>query len=274
MFRGLGAGGDELTPAILTRDTHSVKIRSMNVEAISGSGVPQRDLHSRAAQHAALAEPLRLRIADLLTLSDLSSSELRTQLGIRSNLLAHHLSVLEEAGLVQRRQSEGDRRRSYATLTSEHHSAAVSGPSPSHATQGDRPRRVVFICTGNSTRSPFAAARWNAGWGDEFGVRAVSAGTHPAPAPSPRSVKAAAALGVDLSAHTPRLIGTLNAEDLVVVVCDRAYEELSKGFRQHQPRIRHWSVPNPGPAGSTAAYENCFEDLSRRVEALGSSRRC
>jgi ArsR family transcriptional regulator, arsenate/arsenite/antimonite-responsive transcriptional repressor / arsenate reductase (thioredoxin) len=33
-----------------------------------------------------------------------------------SNLLAHHLRVLEEAGLVTRHRSEGDKRRSYLRL--------------------------------------------------------------------------------------------------------------------------------------------------------------
>jgi DNA-binding transcriptional ArsR family regulator len=70
-------------------------------------------LQRRAAAHAALADVTRLRIVDLLAVSDRSAGELGASLGIASNLLAHHLRTLESAELVTRRRSEGDARRSY-----------------------------------------------------------------------------------------------------------------------------------------------------------------
>ncbi|NDK31599.1 arsenate reductase/protein-tyrosine-phosphatase family protein [Nesterenkonia haasae] len=243
----------------------------MKVERINEDGTAHGDLHARAARHAALAEPLRIRITDLLTLSDLSSTELRTEIGIRSNLLAHHLNVLEGAGMVTRRRSDGDRRRCYSTLTLEARNTAVLSLAQARSAHGNGPRRVVFICTGNSARSPFAAARWNAELQEELGVRAVSAGTFPASAPSTQSVEAAATFGVDLSAHRPRPVGELEAHDLLVIVCDRAYEELSTRFPLPTPRPRHWSVPDPGPSGSAAAYESCFGDIDLRVKDLGST---
>ena len=45
----------------------------------------------RLAKHAALADAARLRIVDLLTLGDLSPTELQAELGIPSNLLSHHV---------------------------------------------------------------------------------------------------------------------------------------------------------------------------------------
>ncbi|MGB3374019.1 MAG: winged helix-turn-helix domain-containing protein, partial [Microbacterium sp.] len=71
------------------------------------------ELEARARRHAALAEPVRLRIMDLLVRSDLSPTELGRRLGLASNLLAHHLNVLEAEGLLRRGRSEGDGRRSY-----------------------------------------------------------------------------------------------------------------------------------------------------------------
>ncbi|HSL38105.1 MAG TPA: metalloregulator ArsR/SmtB family transcription factor, partial [Arthrobacter sp.] len=81
----------------------------MNIETVDG-------LRARAAKHAALADPARLRMVDLLTLGDFSPSELQAELGMPSNLLSHHLRTLEEAGLVVRHRSEADRRRSYIRL--------------------------------------------------------------------------------------------------------------------------------------------------------------
>ncbi len=49
--------------------------------------------------HAALADPARLRITDTLLAGDASPSELAAMLAMPSNLLAHHLHVLEQAGI-------------------------------------------------------------------------------------------------------------------------------------------------------------------------------
>ena len=66
--------------------------------------------------HAALADPARLRITDMLADGDASPSELAAMVTMPSNLLAHHLRVLQEAGLVSRHRSEGDKRRTYLRL--------------------------------------------------------------------------------------------------------------------------------------------------------------
>jgi DNA-binding MarR family transcriptional regulator len=66
--------------------------------------------------HAALADPARLQITDTLLAGDASPSELAAMLAMPSNLLAHHLHVLEQAGIITRRRSEGDRRRTYLQL--------------------------------------------------------------------------------------------------------------------------------------------------------------
>ena len=78
------------------------------------------DVEQRASFHAALGDPARLTIVDSLFLTDLSPGDLARRLGLPSNLLAHHLRVLESAGIVERRRSEGDGRRSYVRLRSEH----------------------------------------------------------------------------------------------------------------------------------------------------------
>ena len=108
-----------------------------------------RSLELRAARHAALADPARLRVVDALALGDRSPRELGERLGLASNLLAHHLKVLETSGLVERRRSEGDGRRSYVRL--------VTDAMPTEASDLDiRVPRVLFVCTANSARSQLA----------------------------------------------------------------------------------------------------------------------
>src|SRR4051794_41609113 len=100
----------------------------------------------RAALHAALSDPARLAIIDTLSLGDASPSELGTALGMPSNLLAHHLRVLEGQGMLTRSRSEGDRRRSYVGLV-------PGGLDELTARPAKAVGRVVFICSANSARS-------------------------------------------------------------------------------------------------------------------------
>ena len=210
------------------------------------------DLARRAAVHAALADPARLAITDALLAGDTSPSELAAMLAMPSNLLAHHLHVLERAGVITRRRSEGDRRRTYLRL--------VPGAlDPLAAPPPRAVRRVLFVCTANSARSHLAAALWRRA----SSIPAVSAGTHPGPAIDPGAIAAARRHRLPLPRLRPRHIGEVqHDDDLVVTVCDMAREELGR-----QAAV-HWSVPDPVPAGDPASFDAALADLSHRVGHL------
>ena len=169
--------------------------------------------------HAALADPARLQITDTLLAGDASPSELAAMLAMPSNLLAHHLHVLEQAGIITRRRSEGDRRRTYLQLIP----GALDSLAPPTARAA---LRVLFVCTANSARSHLAAALWRRA----STVPAVSAGTHPAAAIDPGAIAAAQRHHLPLPRLRPRHISDVRQDgDLVVTVCDLAHEELGRG---------------------------------------------
>jgi hypothetical protein len=62
-------------------------------------------LESRARVYAALGEPARLAIVDMLVLGDASPGEIGARFGLPTNLVAHHLSVLQDAGVIERSRS-------------------------------------------------------------------------------------------------------------------------------------------------------------------------
>jgi protein-tyrosine-phosphatase len=209
---------------------------------------------ARAQVHAALGEPARLAIVDRLLLGDASPSELGHGLGLPSNLLAHHLKLLEQAGVIDRSRSEGDHRRTYLRLRS----TALSGLVPAGARAAPR---VVFVCTHNSARSPLAAALWRR----HSTVPATSAGTRPAPRVHPRAAAAARGHGLSLArARTARVEDVLRLDDLVVAVCDNAHEDLGT---QADDRL-HWSVPDPARTDTDDAFERALRDLADRVDRL------
>ncbi len=210
------------------------------------------DLATRAAMHAALGEPARLAIVDDLAASDRAPKELGERLGIPSNLLAHHLDVLEQVGLIVRCASAGDGRRKYVRLVREPLAAlGIGGPAP----RGD----MLFLCSHNSARSQLAAALWTA----RTGRPAQSAGTHPAPKVHRGAVAAARRAGLRLDDATPRLIGAIPPDTQVVTVCDRAHEELHPA-----PTWWHWSIPDPVEAGTAAAFDAVLHDFDVRFDSL------
>jgi protein-tyrosine-phosphatase/DNA-binding HxlR family transcriptional regulator len=211
---------------------------------------PFYDLEERAAVHAALADPGRLAIVDSLVSGDASPSELQAMLSMPSNLMAHHLGVLERAGVIHRSRSEGDRRRVYLRLRT----TVLDGLVP---TVVRRAPRVVFVCTQNTARSQLAAALWRR----RSRVPTASAGTSPARRVHRGAVAAARRHGLPLRPAVPRHVGAvLRDDDLVIVVCDNAHEDLGP-----DPARLHWSVADPTRTETDDAFDRTLTDLTHRI---------
>lgn len=212
------------------------------------------ELESRARAYAALGEPSRLTIIDLLAHADLASGELAARLGLPTNLMAHHLRVLEDAGLVTRHRSEGDARRTYVGRTKACDQLLGTSRVP-------RPRKVAFVCSQNSARSQLAESYWRT----VCDIPVVSAGTHPAQRVHPLAVAVGRRHGLDLAGARPKLAGAvLTGEELLIAVCDRAYEDL------RTPPL-HWSIPDPAEAGDPRAFDAAYDDIADRVDRLAAS---
>ncbi|WP_382306117.1 ArsR family transcriptional regulator [Herbiconiux sp. UC225_62] len=214
------------------------------------------ELRRRVAILAALADPTRLRIVDLLTLGDLASSEIELLLKLRSNLVAHHLRVLEKAGIVSRSRSEFDKRRTYIGLRSEIFDTLTPG-------RVEVPERVVFVCTANSARSQLAEAIWR----DSSDIPAVSAGVDPGAGVNPAAVEAAARHGLVIDKakrplHVDEVLDHHDDHDLVITVCDGAHE------RMLGRDDLHWSIPDPAPLGTPEAFDSAFTLIAQRIRAL------
>ncbi|MEH1122891.1 arsenate reductase/protein-tyrosine-phosphatase family protein [Micromonospora sp. CPCC 206061] len=215
-------------------------------------------VRARARIHAALGDPARLAIVDTLALGDASPGEIAHALDMPTNLVAHHVKVLAETELVTRTRSEADRRRTYLRLNPD---ALATLAPPQLAPAG----RVVFVCTHNSARSQLAAALWR----DRTGRPVACAGTRPAARVHPRAVTVAHRHGLTLdptrTAHLRDV--AVDETDLVVAVCDNAYEDLTGPAR---PRL-HWSVPDPVRVDTDAAFEAAYTDLAGRVDRLATA---
>jgi protein-tyrosine-phosphatase len=130
--------------------------------------------------------------------------------------------------------------------------------------------RVLFLCTGNSTRSQMAEALL--GWISNGTVEARSAGSHPKSL-HPNAIRAMGERGIDLSGRRSKHMGpfTRRRFDYVITLCDRV-REICPDFRG-PPQLIHWSIPDPAVKGDTdeetyPAFERTAAELETRIRFL------
>jgi len=207
--------------------------------------------------------------------------ELTGLVGEPQNLVSYHLAKLREARLVSARRSSADRRDTYYGLDLPRFGGLLSAAGgalhpglrlapPQRGGGRIAPARVLFLCTGNSARSPMAAALLT----DRSGgaVQALSAGSHPRPL-HPNALRVMREdYGLDLSAHTPTLLaGYANQDfDWVISLCDRV-REVCPEF-PGLPETVHWSVENPATGEDDAQtlplFRRAAAELSARIDFL------
>lgn len=227
-----------------------------------------------------LAHELRWTIVRQLTASDLRVGELATTTGQGASLVSYHLGKLRSAGLVTVRRSAADARDNYYALDLDalgqaitrlshdlHPGLVTPAPQPIRPASATPTVRVLFVCTGNSSRSPMAA-----GWLRHLGgarMSAHSAGTSPT-ALHPLAVQAMAEHGIDIADHQPTHIDVLARRRFEhrITVCDRAREVCPDPPRT--AATAHWSVPNPTEAHppDLDAFRATARELETRVRYL------
>jgi ArsR family transcriptional regulator, arsenate/arsenite/antimonite-responsive transcriptional repressor / arsenate reductase (thioredoxin) len=220
------------------------------------------------------AHPLRWRLLTELAGSDHRVRDLVALLGEPQNLISYHLRLLREGGLVTARRSSFDGRDSYYRLDVDRCGAALAATGTAlhpalrfrTAPQAPPARRrftVLFVCTGNTARSPIAEALLRHHSGGR--VTVTSAGTRPGTAPHPDAVRILRTqFGIDAD-HRPRHVETVAGRRFthVITLCDKA-REACPGFRD-TPRRAHWSTREPG---ADHTFQDTAADLDTRVRHL------
>ena len=138
---------------------------------------------------------------------------------------------------------------------------------------GQRPLRVLFLCTGNSTRSQIAETILSRKGLGRFEV--ASAGAQPAKQVNPFAIEALEGHGFFWTGHPPRGLDGLDKEnwDFVITVCDRAREACP--IFPGQPVIAHWGMTDPAAVEGTdeekrRAFAAALLLISRRIDLFVS----
>lgn len=219
------------------------------------------------------AHPLRWALLTALAGTDLRVRELVARVGEPQNLVSYHLRLLRDGGLVSATRSTFDGRDSYYHLDLDRCAAALgdTGAALHPSLRRDTPPppargiTVLFICTGNSARSPIAEALLRQRTGGQ--VTATSAGTRPKPALHPDTVRVLGdEFGIDVAGQRPRSLDAVAERrfDHVITLCDKAREACPEF--PHHPLRRHWSIPEP--ASGHAEFRRTAQEIDTRVRHL------
>lgn len=229
--------------------------------------------------------PVRWQLLRELARSDRQVRELAELTGQRQSLTSYHLGQLREGGLVTMRRSSADGRDTYYSLdlaacggqladagTALHPGLRLvpAPPYPPVAELGRRPGRrrpvrVLFLCTGNSSRSQMAEALLERLGGAR--VEAASAGSHPKPI-HPNAVRAMRAGGIDISGRHSKHLGVFADQrfDHVISLCDRV-REVCPEF-PGAPAVAHWSMPDPAAGVGYPPFVRAADELKARITFL------
>src|SRR5260370_25934467 len=177
--------------------------------------------------------PVRWRLLSELARSDRRVAEMPGLVGEAQNAVSYPLGRLRAGGLVSMHRSSADRRDAYyrielsrcaellAAAADALHPRLLAALPPAVPGAGRQaPVRVLFLCTGNGSRSQIPEALLHPSAGDRR--RALSAGSHPKEL-HPDAVRVMRGYGIDLSGRRSKHLSEFSTHrvDYVITLCDR-----------------------------------------------------
>lgn len=135
--------------------------------------------------------------------------------------------------------------------------------------------KIIFVCTGNTCRSPICAGAFKTRSGEErLGLHAESAGmfTSDGLHASKNAVIAAGELGADISAHRSRQLTPAMLAEAKYVVCmtGAQYDRLTEEFPQYKNKIFTLSpadIEDPF-GGDLEAYRHAAHQIDQAMIRL------
>jgi arsenate reductase (thioredoxin) len=132
---------------------------------------------------------------------------------------------------------------------------------------GQRPIRVLVVCTGNSARSIMAEALLRTHGGQDFEVH--SAGTEPRGV-NPLTIRVLQDAGIDPSFARSKSVNDFLGQtfDYVITVCDQARQVCPVFPGAHE--AMHWGYDDPAEAKGTeeerlTAFRQVFTSMGARI---------
>lgn len=128
-------------------------------------------------------------------------------------------------------------------------------------------KKIVFVCTGNTCRSPMAEAYLKSKKSTGFDIisRGLAADGSPA---SDHSVSVMAELGLDLKDHTSSQLNYMDTESADIIVCmSSSHADLLEALGIDKLKIHVLGISDPYGLG-IEDYRKCRDEIIAAIDEL------
>jgi arsenate reductase (thioredoxin) len=233
-----------------------VKIANETTSCVIEAPLGDAEAERLADLLKALADPVRLRLVSLLATAptgELCACEFPEVLNKSQPTVSHHLTLLVNAGLIEREQRG---KWAWFRLCPDQLASVRTALGEGGVRRLSRRPVVLFLCVHNAGRSQMAAGFVRALSDDR--VEVLSAGSEPANSVNPVAVEVMRELGIDIASENPKRWTTELARSADVIVSMGCGDECPVF-----PGTRRLDWPLDDPAGKSLDDVRAIRDQIR-----------
>ena len=130
---------------------------------------------------------------------------------------------------------------------------------------------VIFVCTGNTCRSPMA--EWYLKSKQLQGLSVISRGFSEGEPANPNSIAAMKEVGIDISTHISHRLTPHDTQNADIIICmTESHKQIlmSMGIEQNRIIVLSGGVPDPF-GGSLDIYRKCRDNIFKGIDNLISA---
>lgn len=132
-----------------------------------------------------------------------------------------------------------------------------------------RKKKIVFVCWGNTCRSPMAQAIASKIYGERFIVESAGIEASTGLGATNEAIRVMAEVGIDISAHQVNRINNIEINDFDIIISMTHYiaDDIRPKIDLKKNSLLTWNIIDPYGKG-IEAYRSCVKALEKEIRKL------